>query len=170
MNIEDMTNAELVQEHNKLAKAAGKPELKSWKGKKTLLLERILAFGVLKATKAKAEKVSKAKTKAKKLPAKSFRAPGLPKDSIRREALRLLAQVDFYEDRTKRPSDENRVSANNPNARSVGLSYPRIVEQIQDTFSDAQTSVACLRWYAVKARIEEEGYEGFKMPQRRPRA
>lgn len=82
----------------------------------------------------------------------------------------LLCHVDYYEDRTKASSADNRVAADHPQARSVGLPYLEIVRRVRDEFPGANTSVACLRWYSVKMRVEEFGYEGYRLAQRRPRA
>jgi hypothetical protein len=176
----DLTNSELVEKYNLLAKKVGKPILKNWKGKKSILVDRVIAIEaegrseqhtkMFNAAEKRMKKTAGKKKANKKTTFKSFRAPGMPKDSIRQEAVRLLTVVDYYEDRTQKPSDENRVSANSEVARSVGLSYEQIVEEIKKTYSDAQTSSACLRWYSVKMRMGEFGYAGFKLPQRRPRS
>jgi len=62
-----------------------------------------------------------------------------------------------------------RVEAGAKGARSVGIPYDEIIRRIKDEFPEAKTTAACLRWYAVKVRVEEFGYEGFRLSQRRPR-
>lgn len=93
-----------------------------------------------------------------------------PTRTIREASLDWLCHVDHYEDKTKKSGPDNRVPADHSQARSVGLPYLSIIDAIKEEFPGAQTSVACLRWYAVKVRVEEFGYEGYKLVQRRPRA
>lgn len=90
--------------------------------------------------------------------------------TIRAAAIELLCHVAYHEDRNKKSDPSNRVEAAQPGARSVGIAYDEIIDAIKDEFPDANTSVACLRWYSVKIRVEEHGYEGLRLPQRRPRA
>lgn len=90
--------------------------------------------------------------------------------TIRAAAIDLLCRVEYHEDRNKKSDPTNRVEASVPGARSVGLAYDDIIQAIKAEFPDANTSVACLRWYSVKIRVEEHGYEGLRLPQRRPRA
>lgn len=90
--------------------------------------------------------------------------------TIRAAAIDLLCRVEYHEDRNKKSDADNRVEASQPGARSVGLAYDDIIQAIKAEFPDANTSVACLRWYSVKIRVEEHGYEGLRLPQRRPRA
>jgi hypothetical protein len=91
--------------------------------------------------------------------------------TIRFRALELLCQAEYHEDRTKDHSPEdNTVAAEDPNSRSVGISYVDIVDLILEDFPLADTSVACLRWYAVKVRGNEFGYEGYRLAQHRPRS
>lgn len=90
--------------------------------------------------------------------------------TIRAAAIDLLCHVEFFEDRTKKPDTLlNAVKEDHPQSRSVGLPYDEIIRRIQAEFPDCQTTVACLRWYSVKIRVEEFGYEGLRLPQRRPR-
>ncbi|AKQ75798.1 hypothetical protein FDH82_gp08 [Roseobacter phage RDJL Phi 2] len=93
-----------------------------------------------------------------------------PKRTIKAASVDLLCHVAYYENRDEKSSDDNRVEADDPKARSVGLAYDEIIARIQEEFPGCNTSVACLRWYSVKIRVEEHGYEGLKLPQRRPRA
>lgn len=90
--------------------------------------------------------------------------------TIRQASIDHLCAVAYYEDRSEKSKDENRVEADNPKARSVGIAYDEIIRLIQDEFPGCKTTVACLRWYSVKIRVEEAGYEELRLPQRRPRA
>lgn len=89
--------------------------------------------------------------------------------TVREVALEHLCHTDFFENKLKDPSPDNQVKENHEQARSVGLPYDRVIRLIQDEFPLCNTSVACLRWYAVKVRADEEGYENYILPQRRPR-
>ena len=89
--------------------------------------------------------------------------------TIRSVAVDLLCLVDHHENRNKNPSLTNMVESDHPHSRSVGLPYDEIIRQIRARFPQCHTSVACLRWYSVKIRVEESGYEGLRLPQRRPR-
>ncbi len=138
------TSTQLVGIHNALN--PDKP-LKAWKGKKAILVANI-------------EKLQKA-------------AEPKPKTSddvrtIRSAAIELLCHVDHFEDREL--PHGTKVEADNPNARSVGLPYDVIIAMITEEFPTCKTTVACLRWYSVKIRVEELGYENLRLPQRRPRA
>jgi len=90
--------------------------------------------------------------------------------TIRFRALELLCEELYFEDRNKKPDQSNRVNAGSNGARSVGIPYTDIVDMIIEDFPKADTSVACLRWYAVKVRSSEFGYEGYRLAQRRPRS
>lgn len=176
-NLEDLTNAELLGIYNGLRPDA---PLKAWKGKKDVLIDRIGA--------ARAEALTEALTEA---PEQTAAAPAtekpdapdvvtsdvtgeaeVPHRTVRAAALELLCHVAYYENRNEKPdplANAFKATGDVANARSVGLPYDEIIRRIQDEFPDCQTSVACLRWYAVKVRAEEFGYEGLRLPQRRPR-
>jgi len=79
--------------------------------------------------------------------------------TIKDEAVKLLCYIDYY---------ENRDGGLDP--RSVGLSYADILKIIQYKFPNCKTNLRCLRWYAVRIRAGEAGYEGHTLPQRRPRS
>ena len=166
-DMKEMTGNELVDLYNGLD-----PETKlskPWKQGKDKLIDMI---------EAQRKEQSRAKKKAaRKAAAAARKQNGLeepedkkPERTIRIAALELMCQVQYYEDKTEKSSPDNRVPADHKNARSVGLPYLDIIDLIKEEFPDAQTSVACLRWYAVKARVEEFGYEGYKLVSRRPRA
>ncbi len=155
IDMTSMTNAVLVDKHNDLAFAVGRDALKNWKGKKSVLIDRIDDLNAeVKDMEAHAKEDEKPRT-------------------IRSAAIELLCEVDYYEDRDKpADSDNAAVAGNYKGARSVGLPYDEIIRRIKDEFiplRKCETTVACLRWYAVKIRVEEHGYEGLRLPQRRPR-
>lgn len=175
-NLEALTNAELVGIYNGLCPEA---PLKAWKGKKSVLIERIVKLRdaeLSNDTTASApiaeEPVAEAPVEAEEPEApqedETGEAPA-PTRTVRAAALELLCHVAYYEDRNEKPGDDNRVEEGTQNARSVGIPYDEIIRRIHVEFPDCQTSVACLRWYAVKVRAEEFGYENLRLPQRRPR-
>lgn len=149
----DMTNATLVERHNDLAFAVGQDVLKNWKGRKSVLIARI--------------HVHEAELKDMEAHAKE----DAPVRTIRSAAIELLCHVDRHEDRDEPSGPDNVVDKGRGGARSVGLPYDEIIRRIREEFSSVrcETTVACLRWYAVKIRVEEHGYEGLHLPQRRPR-
>lgn len=89
--------------------------------------------------------------------------------TIRETSLRLLAWVHFYEDKNRPVGEDNRVPETHPRAGSVGLTYNEIIRIILSHFPDAKTTVACLRWYAVKVRAGETNYDQWRLARRRPR-
>lgn len=50
--------------------------------------------------------------------------------------------------------------------RLVGFSYASILHKIAVMFPTSSTSNACLRWYLVRIRQDEKGFDAFKMPTR----
>lgn len=162
-----MTGSELVDEYNGLDPE--KPLSKPWKSGKDKLIAMIEDLKKQRSAekKAAAKKAADAARKQQDLEEEKDEKPAR---TIRVASLELMCQVDYYEDKTKKPGPDNRVPADHPNARSVGLPYLDIIDLIKDEFPGAETSVACLRWYAVKARVEEFGYEGYRLVSRRPRA
>ena len=143
-DLSQSTTAELIGIHNGLNPDS---PLKSWKRSKDVLIDRIEALRPVEKPKSK--------------PATR---------TIRSAAIDLLCHVDFYEDRHKKSGDDNRLEEFNDKAsRTVGLAYDEVIRRITAEFPDCQTTVACLRWYSVKIRVEEHGYEGLRLPQRRPR-
>lgn len=91
-----------------------------------------------------------------------------PARTVRECSLEYLCKVAYHEDKTKDPGPDNVVDVGHANARSVGLPYDEVLAAVREEFPNCETTVACLRWYAVKVRSEE--YEGYRLPQRRPRA
>jgi hypothetical protein len=129
----DMTNAELVDQFNKLAaQTPSLAPLKQWKSKKSDLIK----------------KIKRLKASVQSQGWEAFR-----RDTIRDTSLALLCHI----------------VETNEDDRSVGLPYKEIVEIIHELHDNSKTSIECLRWYAVKIRAEEEGYEGIRLPQIRPR-
>ncbi len=149
----NMMNTALVERHNVLAALLERNPLRNWKGKKSVLIDRIKAMDVEVANMVFPEEDEK------------------PARTIRSAAVELLCHVDHYEDRDKPSGPDNVVAGDYKGARSVGLPYDRIIALVKEEFSavKCETTVACLRWYAVKIRVEEHGYEGLRLPQRRPR-
>lgn len=180
----DMTNGALVEEHNKLAEALGANTLSGWKQAKAKLVERIEGLQAqiadaeiddeddaddeLTSVTVNSETFEQVDEPITEAPGEPI--PDEPKRTIKSTSVDLLCHVAFYENRTEKSSDENRVEADNTEARSVGLAYDEIIRRIQEEFPGCKTSVACLRWYSVKIRVEEHGYEDLRLPQRRPRA
>lgn len=162
-SLRDLTNAQLVEVWNThVAKPGSKHKrLPSWKGKKDVLVARILTAGY-----GAAPKTEKKPEPKKSAPAKE---QGERKRTVRAASLELLCRVEYYEEKSRGPSDDNRFAEAAPDRRSVGLPYDEILKAITAEFPGAQTSVACLRWYAVKVRVEDAGYENLRLPQRRPR-
>lgn len=172
---------ELIAIHNTIINRLGKgTPIREWKGKKEALADQVL-FGLSllaemglsvetqepdqsedAETAEEQLEVATAKMEATSGPARSGR-------TIREASLDLLCHVEFYEDKTKKSADDNMVAADHKNARSVGIAYDEIIRRVQSEFPGCDTSAACLRWYAVKVRVEEKGYEGLRLPQRRPR-
>lgn len=150
-----MTNEELMQEtvdqlterYNTLANLNGAdPIATKWKNGKEALIEKLRAL---------------IKIDTKRL----VEIHG----TIRENCLNLMCEAVYFEDRSRDPGPDNRVAAGEKNAFSVGYAYSEIIEKIKEIFPYADTTAACLRWYAVKVRGGEFGYEGYKLAQRRPR-
>lgn len=173
MDFDNMTNTQLVELHNSLV--SEDKALKSWKGKKSVLIERIAPLLGEKALESDVvapawteEDAPEAEVTEVVETTTSTTETG-KKITIVGTAISLLCTIDFYEDRNEKASEENIVEQDHPNARSVGLAYDVILNTIHDMFPGSKTSVACLRWYSVKIREEASGYEGLRLPQRRPR-
>ncbi len=155
------TNKELLGIYNGLA---DKP-LAAWKGKKSDLIDRIEALGTAPTDDVPPAVVEKAAT-----PETVNTAAGKSERTIREAALAWLCHVEYYEDRDGKSGPDNVVKEDHPKARSVGITYLDIIDRIKQEFPDCDTSVACLRWYSVKVRTHELGYEDYRLCQRRPRA
>lgn len=168
-----MPTKSLVELHNNLTfkHNIGIP-LKSWKQSKSVLIGRIEDLRTRIYTASEELEVTETQSAAEDPGEASDEAgeTSEPRTTIRQLALDLLCTTVFYEDKSLKASEDNVVEIDHPNARSVGIPYLDIIAHIKESFPLAQTSVACLRWYAVKVRAEEFGYEGFRLAQRRPRA
>lgn len=70
-------------------------------------------------------------------------------ETIRSMSERLLTHVHYVDESDK---------------RTVGVMYTSIIALVRKKFPKAQTSIECLRWYAVHMRAE-----GRRLPQKRPR-
>lgn len=179
--------AGLINVHNRLSRHG---VIKSWKQPKTKLVARIIvllrqaaeeeaaAGGHVGAcddtggTTDKPQDWERGAQAAEAAPsAPTGTSPGYEGPTIRQYALELLCQVDYYEDKTRGPSPDNRVSADFDPARrrSVGFSYAQVLASIRTKFPDCETSLACLRWYVAHVRQGSTGYESFRLAQRRPR-
>lgn len=175
----DMTIADLIGVHNALAEATGDNDLKSWKKAKAGLVDKIEEMRAeLEAqieeqtlTDDESAKLAQYEPPEQSAPADDQSdADEEPKRTIKSAALEALCEVAYYENREEKYGDDNRVDASHPKAQSVGIPYAEVLQRIVAEFPGADTSVACLRWYSVKVRAEEFGYEGLRLPQRRPRA
>ncbi len=186
MELNTLTNKELVGIHNGMN--PDKP-LNTWKGKKTVLVDRIetLRAGIAKQDSLNHEPeehrsdepeddvISEA-TEQEPIdvvePEQTGKQPGR---TIRATAMDLLMVRQYYEDKTKKPGPDNRVERTiGNNARGVGLPYNEVLAKIHEAFPDCKTTVACLRWYMVKIVAEEFGYEdqpwqNMRRPRSKPR-
>lgn len=189
--LENKPVSELIELYNKMAVGTTSAQIGSWKQAKAGLINRIIGLGYREQSyditgtasvqveevpvdladptvgsvedlKPKKEPKAKAEPKPKKPKAEKSDEPVR---TIKQASLELMCVVDFYENKTTGERDDG---PNYTNARSVGLSYTEILRRLADEFPDAKTSVACLRWYAVKVRAGERYYEGYQLPQRRP--
>ena len=149
MNLSEMTNRGLAEHHNVLAHTLGRDKIKvPWKGKKSALVERVTAMQTELDHEQSAGKTGR---------------------TIRAAALEHLCHVSHHENRAEKSGPDNVVGPDSPGARSVGLPYDEIIRRLVAEFPLCKTTPECLRWYAVKVRVEEHGYEGLRLPQRRPR-
>lgn len=161
-----LSTKELVAIHNGLAEALDQPTLKSWKNAKSKLIERIETLRAQDGLQAVDEPIEVKAEEACPLEADDDG----PSRTIKAASIDYLCEVVKFEDRNEKSGPDNIVSEDHPGARSVGRPYDEIIDLLHAEFSGCNTSVACLRWYAVKIRVEEHGYEGLRLPQRRPRA
>lgn len=173
-----LTNSELVGVYNGLVPDA---PLKGWKRGKDVLVARIERARELVLLNKKSN--GKDTSAALKINTPSEATEDTPSSktvvkatgkqdtrTIRSAAIELLCKVEHFEDRDEKSGPDNVVGPNKKNARSVGVPYDEIIRRIKAEFPECQTTVACLRWYSVKIRVEEPGYEKLRLPQRRPRA
>lgn len=148
--LEPMATSELLEIHNQQG-----GNLKSWKRAKSLLIERILeAQGEDQAFRAAILEDEEPKAEVN------------PKGAIKRKAIELLTEKVRAVDR--KTGELARMDENPANIYTVGLSYKAVLRELLEEFPEAKTTLPCLRWYAVKLRNEEEGYEGHILPQKRP--
>lgn len=130
---------DLLDTYNKRSKT----KLKAWKGKRSALIERILALH--------REDPPPPPQPAMPSP-QSILGPSKRK-SIKQLTIELLQHVDYYEDRGRDEGPENRVPAGTKNSRSVGLSYGEIMARIIREIPTARYSINSLRWYAESDMI-----------------
>lgn len=190
-DLHDKPTSELLGVYNAMALATDRTVLKAWKGSKDALIAKIEALrDIIQQIPSAEPEFDEAITALADMDQDDFdrgiaaletaaepevTEPEVTETvgggrTIRATAIDLLCKVVYHEDRNKKSSDENRVEPGTPGARTVGLAYDDIIDAIRSEFPDCNTSVACLRWYSVKIRVEEHGYEGLRLPQRRPRA
>ena len=178
--METFTGPQLIAVYNAIAEETGADPIGSWKKAKSKLIELILAEQTNLPSDEEAETQS---APAEQVDPEDVDDNGEaletrevsdddeePKRTIVSAALEHMSEIAYYEDKTKKYGDDNRVEADHPNAQSVGVPYRTILERILAEFEGAKTSIACLRWYAVKVNAGDKGYEGHRLPQRRPRA
>ena len=166
-NLATQSNAELVGIYNGLC--PDKP-LSSWKGRKDVLIGRIHALAEKSSASPESDTAPKATEKVSADETVQNKTGKQDARTIRAAATELLCKTEYHEDRNVKSGPENVVDAGHKGAHSVGIPYDEIIDRIRVEFPDCQTTVACLRWYSVKIRVEEHGYEGLRLPQRRPRA
>lgn len=118
--------SDLLAEHNRRAKAAGSPTLKSWSKSKEALQARIDALPAPKKPATTSPDLAVKYATAVKATAIS------PADPIATASAKLLTAVAFEHE-----------------GRKWGIPYDLILAEVKRVFPDANTTVACLRWYAV---------------------
>lgn len=195
-DLNTLTSKELVVVHNTLADRLGSSALTSWKGKKELLVERVegmraevlrrfpepmfddedepMARVTVDSETFEAldghVKAPQGEPIPEEQPAETTEEPSeAPQRTIKAASIEWLCHVEYYEDRAAKPGTTV-VEPGHKGARSVGLTYDEVIRRVQAEFPGCNTSVACLRWYAVKIRVGEHGYKDLRLPQRRPRA
>lgn len=146
--LDDMTGAELIKVHNDLAdrfEDVERIKAKKWSKAKSILIERIME---LRQSVQDLEIIQETEDEnaAVWLDQKG--------STIKETCLNLLC--------FERGKGED--------GRTYGYSYYEILEIVRRLHPGCKTSAACLRWYAVKVRAEEHGYEGRRLVQRRPRS
>ena len=161
--LESKTNSELLAIYNGIAPQP----LASWKRSKQGLIDRILMLDdsiVDDVPETVAEEPVEAETVVE--------ATGntVQTRTIREAALHWLCYAAYYEDPAEKSGPENVVAADFSKARSVGITYLDVIDRIKEEFPGCETTVACLRWYSVKVRAGEQGYEDYRLCQGRPRA
>lgn len=147
MDLEEMTGQQLLARYNPLCERTGMfKSLTSTKNTtKAELIERIKEMSL-----ADPKLVQDKLTKQRKMHIWS----AFKHETIRETSLELLCHEDFT----------------NNDGRTVGLPYSDILNAVRELFPDCETSLECLRWYAVKVRANERNFVGYKLPQVRPRS
>jgi len=139
----ELPGKDLIAIHNTLVPTEA--AIGQWKSAKTKLVTKILALGY-EPTPKQTEEVT-------------------PKGAIKRKAVELLCEVVGQVDRkTGKPTE----STDFLDVYTVGHPYKAVLALLLEEFPEAKTTLGCLRWYAVKLRNSEEGYEGHTLPQKRP--
>ena len=73
-------------------------------------------------------------------------------ETIKSTACRLLCQFPRVE-----------------NGKTIGYSYEEILKMLRVAHPAAKTSNGSLRWYATQIRKQAPGFEGYTLPDCRPR-
>lgn len=89
--------------------------------------------------------------------------------TIKSLSLYWLCHIDYYVDRDN-PKVKYEEKPEDVAVRSVGLMYTEILAKVKEQFPESGTTIECLRWYAVKARNSDIDFEGYTLPQIRPRS
>ena len=55
------------------------------------------------------------------------------------------------------------------NGQTIGYSYAEVLKMLRAIHPTARTSNGSLRWYATQIRQQAEGFEGYTLPDCRPR-
>ena len=165
--LEDLKTSELLEIYNDLrARTSNDKPLRIWKKARSYLIDQIcdLRDAVERdMDEGEASDVADAVLQhdEKKEDEKSGDKPPIWKTAVDL----LCTVVGYINLDTKQPAAEG-----DEGAYSVGLTYAEIIDHIRAMYPGSKTSVACLRWYAVKIRAEEFGFEGRTLPQYRQRS
>lgn len=138
--LNSMTNTGLVAMYNSLSDKT----IKSWKGKKTVLISKIEAL--------QAKVTTKVEVKAKK---DKDREGG----TIGAFACAALQKVLYYINDKK-----EKVSKETPGAMPVGMSYANVLDAVKKQFPKCETNYNCLRCYAGRMREGGEFVPAHREP------
>lgn len=149
MSYNELNRTALIALHNEKAVANNLPEMPAKsKENKAAIVGRIEAIDALMSS-ALGEDAPK-------------------KRSIKAAALDYMTRVDFFESKKLDIGEDNRCEADDADATPVGFTYAKIIDMIKEEFPECETSVECLRWYAVRVNHGDDGYNVGPLP-RRPR-
>lgn len=169
--LDTMGGKELVELHNMLAKNFEdvKAVKYPWKSAKSILVDKVRELQMVTA-------MNKQLLRTEEAPARhTEEAPKAAKNEVKSPdvaATHLTTEELAFKSPTVRETSLRllcHVVSVGEDKRTVGLPYDEVVDLVC-RLHGSKTTVACLRWYAVKVRAEEKGYEGWKLVQRRPRS